>query len=543
MPGVPGKPVRGRSNTTRRITIPKTRNLRNPLKPRGTPSPKIFDSGKSNVEGFKRLEKDFTATRIRVDLLQNNPPSLKKDPKTPLASGTNPKAKNIPITQYKGIQVTSLRKGDAALVVGGSAVKLPFHRKYNLDVPLGEGKGYLHLHSLGKGRYRLAYSGSETVRILTKEGEVKQVKNTEANKKRNYVSLKGGDQILLGEKRVPFLTRADLVQGVRFLNKVRRVRIRIAEQEGKIDKLEKEIKSDPKTKLEKQKELRAEKEILELNKKFLGELLAKNQRTLDGTPYAEIMPGVVRAVSDQIFDAKGPVDRKALRDQVFLDLVDGMGIKLSTDNVKAIDSIIDLTFTAKKYGVFGVKGGLSRTQFNQLVGELFLFQNPKLRIGGTELTHVPMVVEGTLAHYEAIMKQRGESSTVAGRKMAFLMALFHDAGKWDPTIKTKTGFTILKSSFFNKTGQDIVIKPGKSLAETLAEQKIDPAKVPLPFSGFDAILVHHDALTVRDGIKQLVALGILSPLEGQRAWMGIQYHGFVSSWIVNNSLAGIGIKI
>src|SRR5262249_1702647 len=56
------------------------------------------------------------------------------------------------------------------------------------------------------------------------------------------------------------------------------------------------------------------------------------------------------------------------------------------------------------------------------------------------------------------------------------------------------------------------------------------------------IVVHHDATTVRSQIKSLVNQGTVTPTEGQKMWEAIQYHGFVSSWVVNNSLGGWGIK-
>lgn len=259
-------------------------------------------------------------------------------------------------------------------------------------------------------------------------------------------------------------------------------------------------------------------------------------------PYAKGMPDITRRIAGEVFDGKVQAENRIqLRDRMVAEL-ESQGIKVSTDNAKSVDSMIDLALTAKAHGIVDHPGGLTRKQFYQLVGDLYLHNNPAVRIGAAELTHVPMVVEGTLAHFEMMAAAKGEKPTVAQKKAMFLAALYHDAGKWDPNIRTKTGYTVLKTSPFNKTGADIVVKPGQSLKEALAEQRLDPAQVTLPFDGMTAILVHHDAETVRSRSKEMVKLGILDPLEAQRMWEAIQYHGFVSSWVVKNSLAGLGIK-
>jgi hypothetical protein len=173
---------------------------------------------------------------------------------------------------------------------------------------------------------------------------------------------------------------------------------------------------------EKDPVLRAEKET-EFQKKFPGakELLAfraeaaQRARTVEGTPFAEEMPLIANHISRSIFegyfagkggkrielfDGKGkitPQGRVALREQIVADLT-ATGMKVSTDNTKSVDSIIDLAFTAKPHGVIDKPNGISREQFNRLVGELYFSNNPNIRIGSTELTHVPMVVEGTLNH-------------------------------------------------------------------------------------------------------------------------------------------------
>ncbi|MDL1871223.1 FHA domain-containing protein [Deltaproteobacteria bacterium PRO3] len=320
-----------------------------------------------------------------------------------------------------------------------------------------------------------------------------------------------------------------------------RIGHQIREEREQLDLMRAEIsrmkarKADP-------AEIASYEKILTEAEATFRQTLAQRQYTVDGLPYAKVMPDITRQIAGEVFDGKATLEnRTALRERIVADL-ERQGIKVSTDNVKSVDSMIDLALTAKAHGIVDQAGGLTRKQFYQLVGDLYLHNNPAVRIGAAELTHVPMVVEGTLVHFEMMAAAKGEKPTVAEKKAMFLAALYHDAGKWDPDIRTKTGYTILKTSPFNKTGADIVVKAGQSLKEALAEQKLDPAKVTLPFDGMTAILVHHDAETVRSRSKELVKLGILDPLEAQRMWEAIQYHGFVSSWVVKNSLAGLGIK-
>jgi len=87
-----------------------------------------------------------------------------------------------------------------------------------------------------------------------------------------------------------------------------------------------------------------------------------------------------------------------------------------------------------------------------------------------------------------------------------------------------------------------VVPPGKSLKEAMAEQKLDPKMVQFWFPGMDAIMVHHDASNVHQQIQRLVSRGLITSGEAEHAWTAIQYHGFVSSWIMKNSFGGWGIK-
>lgn len=279
---------------------------------------------------------------------------------------------------------------------------------------------------------------------------------------------------------------------------------------------------------------------LEAREKAFTAELEKARRAADGRTYEEVMPELAKLVAYPFLHANGHADRAKVHRELAARL-ESLHMRLSTDNDKAIDSIIDLAMTARAHGLIG-KGGLTPGQFHQLIGELYLHDNPALRIGSAELTHVPMVAEGTLNHYERLLAARGETPTIEQKKAMFLAALLHDAGKWDPSIRTETGYTILASSPFNKSGRDVVVHPGQSLAEAMKAQNIDAAQVALPFPGMAAVLVHHDASNVRARVHQLVEKGIIPASQENTVWQSIQYHGFVSSWIVNNSMGGLGIK-
>jgi len=279
---------------------------------------------------------------------------------------------------------------------------------------------------------------------------------------------------------------------------------------------------------------------LEAREKAFSAELEKARRAADGRTYEEVMPELAKLVSDPFLHTNGHADRARIHREVAARL-EALHMRLSTDNDKAIDSMIDLAMTARSHGIIG-KGGLTPGQFHQVIGELYLHDNPALRIGSAELTHVPMVAEGTLNHYERLMAARGESPTIEQKKAMFLAALLHDAGKWDPSIRTETGYTVLANSPFNKSGRDIVVQPAESLAEAMKSQNIDAAQVALPFPGMAAVLVHHDASNVRARVHQLVEKGIIPASQENTVWQSIQYHGFVSSWIVNNSMGGLGIK-
>ncbi|MFO1518977.1 MAG: hypothetical protein U1F57_04840 [bacterium] len=438
---------------------------------------------------------------------------------------------------------------EGAAVLSGVDAKIPISFGDQASVQkVKVGKGEMILYgdtkaNSGKGQFLISHDGKGgDVKIHRADGRVETVKPGT----KGQVELSNGDTVEMSGQKIKFYSPAEVAARSK------------ANTEWKGLQAERQaLKANPDA---------AKETDLNTREADFKKRMEADNRTFEGTPYSEKMPQVAKDVSSPIldgkfvdgegktvslFDAKGeviPEARAALRDQMVANL-QAMGMKVSTDNVKAVDSIIDLALTARSHGIIDKPGGISRAQFNQLVGELYFHNNPEIRIGATELTHVPMVVEGTLNHFETAMAAQGKKVSVADKKALFVAALLHDAGKWDPGIRTETGYTILATSPFNKSGKDIVVSgvsekypKGQSLSEALAEQGIDPKQVTLPFPGMAAVLVHHDAANVRTEVNKLVEQGLLTKAEGEQVWQAIQYHGFVSSWIVNNSLGGLGIK-
>lgn len=476
---------------------------------------------------------------------------------------------------------TPVHAGEAVVNVGGKTQVLPFQNRHYQRIDADGTQLFVYGYnneSGGGAEYKIAnLDPAKEAKVIHKDGTVEKVpahsvkaEDLSSGRKMKMAELRDGDTILLidkdgNEQRIPFMTpegagrEAEIRQGIKTDREtLKGVEEQIAKQRKELT--EEQAKSTPDAGKVKKltDEIAANEKILAEGNATFMESLAKKQRTPDGIPYAELMPKVTERIAGSIFDGKvmkdgkpldvfdaqghvNPAARIALREQMLAEL-QTLGIRVSTDNAKAVDSIIDLAITAKGHGLIGEPGGLTKGQFYEIVGELYLHNNSQIRIGATELTHVPMVVEGTLSHFETMKEAHGEKASIGEKKAVFLAALLHDAGKWDPDIKTQTGYTILKNSPFNKTGHDIKVKSGQSLKEAMKEQGIDPKQVTLPFDGMAAIMVHHDATTVRNTIKLWTETGLLTPIEGQRMWEAVQYHGFVSSWIMNNSLGGLGIK-
>jgi serine/threonine protein phosphatase PrpC len=300
-------------------------------------------------------------------------------------------------------------------------------------------------------------------------------------------------------------------------------------------------------------------------------------------------------------------DRGQIRTELLANLKQA-GVTISTDTGKAIDSMIDLTLTAKAAGIVDVEGGLTQDQMASLFTTLYLHQSPAVRIGAAELTHVPMVVQATLDIY----RKGASQATPSEKRVAFVTALFHDAGKFEGgELRTMQGFTVNFSSFLNNTGIDLKIRPGENLKEGVERLSQDPATLqeiikkrqearskleaeyqetqkaredtdnvdkafelddklialkkkldaaPLIANKAQAaellrnlpllhgpnflvgVIAHHDAQGVHEFLqKNLVAQGMLNSAEAAQAWQSIERHGLVSSWILNNSLGGIGV--
>ncbi|HKX11804.1 MAG TPA: hypothetical protein VJP40_01535, partial [bacterium] len=253
---------------------------------------------------------------------------------------------------------------------------------------------------------------------------------------------------------------------------------------------------------------------------------------------------VTRAkAEDVVSKITGGANRAEVKTQILADLKKA-GVEISTNTEKAVDSMIDLTLTAQKNGIVGMdKGQLTPGQLAGLMTTLYLNQSPSVRIGGAELTHVPMVVEGTLS----FLLTDNPKATASDKRVAFVTALFHDAGKWDPNMRTESGFTVKQHPFFNPTGMDLEIKPGETLDEGLSrlvkEGKLseeNKAKVKIP-GYLISVIAHHDSKSVHDAMSNLEAQGVLKKGEGEKVWQAIERHGLISSWILDNSFGGIGV--
>lgn len=260
------------------------------------------------------------------------------------------------------------------------------------------------------------------------------------------------------------------------------------------------------------------------------------------------------------------------------------GLELSSDTEKAIDSIIDVANTANYHRVIdardGEPGALTHSQLTSMLTTLYLkpadpkvFPNsPGVRIGSAELTHVPLVVKGTVEIYRDLM---GFEPTPSQMRVIFLMALLHDAGKFEFNLRTTKGVTIQATSPLNHTGVDIPVEPNETLPEAIAritgplgfvkdskENKILTAiqkkqglegleaaaehlkELPLvkkaPF--LVGVIAHHDSANVNQYLQQLIGQGIIKDMEeGGEVGQAIYKHGLVSSWILNNSEGGLGI--
>jgi len=276
---------------------------------------------------------------------------------------------------------------------------------------------------------------------------------------------------------------------------------------------------------------------------------------------------------------------------------------LSTDNAKAVDSIIDMTLHYKKAGIVDKPGGITSEQFNVQLAKWYLHGNPDLRIGNAELTHVTEVVAGTLllgdrvalAHLLKTRDGRKGPITIsdlnrAGKLLA-IAGSSHDLGKHqNGELRMTQDWTLEATPFFNSTGIDLVVEKGRTFKETVVQITFD--EVPrlkgetleqaaarldldvsfleliqkknglksldeaanllknLPFfekMGFlISILGHHDALSVYNYItKDLVESRVITEKDAELIWEAIELHALISSWVGKNSLGmfkGMGLK-
>jgi len=260
-------------------------------------------------------------------------------------------------------------------------------------------------------------------------------------------------------------------------------------------------------------------------------------------PNFEATAAVSGKAVQAVAEAGPTTTREQLREAALAEAT-ARGKPISSDTAKAIDSMIDVALSLKQHGVIGDgPGQLTATQLAEILSILYINGNPNVRIDATELTHVPQVVEGVLNFLESAS---GGKATASEKKVAALTALIHDSVKATLDLRTESGYTITQHPFFNNTGRDIHVKPGQSFKEAIAElQASDPtfdaSKLTTP-ELLIGVIVHHDGSNVKAFAQELARMGIITDAEATMMWEAVQKHGLVSSWILDNSLAGIGIR-
>lgn len=223
-------------------------------------------------------------------------------------------------------------------------------------------------------------------------------------------------------------------------------------------------------------------------------------------------------------------------------LLDRHAIDLSSDTAKAIDSMIDIQLATIRFGILDVADGISAELLSDFFALLYLKNSPDIRIESIDISHVPMVVQGNLETYQWLQKMQSRNATVSELKMVFLQALIHDSGKWNPNIRTVTGFTFAKESPLNNFTQEIRVEPGESLMEAMEKLELAPSLLPKFAALLTPILVHPDAFSVKRFVDELAGMGIVTLEESRHIWKAINAQGFVSSWTIRNALGDSRIR-
>lgn len=208
-------------------------------------------------------------------------------------------------------------------------------------------------------------------------------------------------------------------------------------------------------------------------------------------------------------------------------------LQISSHTETAINSMIDLAITAQHFKILDTPQGISSNKLSEIFATIFLHNSPEVQITTGDLTHVPMVTQGTVEAIIRLRNQEGRPVQPNDLKLAFLAGVFHDGGKYDVNIRTETGFTILADSWMNNANVDIRVLPNETIFEALERLKLSKDTINAPF--LIPIMVHHDSINTRNHIYALIDDGTITLDEADVIWESIQNHGFVSSWIMNNS--------
>lgn len=211
--------------------------------------------------------------------------------------------------------------------------------------------------------------------------------------------------------------------------------------------------------------------------------------------------------------------------------------RLSSDSAKAVDSMTDITLTAKRHGLIDAPEGIAKNFLVEILALLHLEGGPDVRIEKAELTHVPLVVEAATALFTLCKRLKGEPARARDLAVIFIAALLHDAGKWDLNIRTVRGLSFGKDSPYNPYRQIVEMWPGESMRETLQRSSLDPARLSVVAMMLVPVLAHPDALSVKRLIDELQGLGHLAEGEAAVVWKCVNAQAFVSSWTVRNAFS------
>jgi hypothetical protein len=217
-------------------------------------------------------------------------------------------------------------------------------------------------------------------------------------------------------------------------------------------------------------------------------------------------------------------------------------LRLSSNSAKAVDSMTDVTLTAKRHGLIDAPDGIPKAFLAELMALLYLDRSPSVRIDKAELTHVPIVVEGATEIFRRRRLMKEKPATTAELTVVFLAALLHDAGKWDVNVRTVRGLTFGKDSPHNPYRQPVEMLPGESMREALNRASLDPARLSVVAMMLVPVLAHPDSYSVKALVEELRAEGRITNDAANTIWKCVNAQAFVSSWTVRNSLSETSLR-